>query len=1097
MSFETADPDTQSPDVYEFPVSPAQARLLMLERLSPGTAQYNAPVAFRVSGPFDPAAFAAALDLLVARHESLRTTFRMVGDQHVQLVAAAARGELTVLDVAGEAEADAAMAAEGRRRFDLERGPLLRCVVYRLPGSGHRLLLAMHHVICDSWSMPTLLDELAAGYRAALSGRPADLPAVTVQYPDYAVWQRQRLADGEYAEAIEHWRAALAGASLTPALPTDRPRPAVQTTAGRTEHVILPPQLRERLARAARAADTTQYTVMFAAFTVLLGRLSGRQDVVVGMPVSGRDHPDLQWLVGFVTNTLALRIDLSGAPAFAELLVRVRDQLHNAHRYQDAPFEAVVEAVASRRDPSHDPVVQVLFAYDDSDFAFDLAGARTERMPMTLHAAKLDLVMYSERWGADTAILFDYRSDLFDPATVRHWLRNLLALLDSLLEHPELPIDAANLLDDAQREQLRRWNSTAHPVPPGLVTDLVAERVAAAPQSIALVFQGTALSYGELLGRADRLARGLREAGVGPEVPVGVCLGRTPEMVVAALAVLRAGGVYLPLEAGLPRARVKHMLDDVGARLVLAGAHTAEQFEGLGVQVAVVAPWATDFVAAPPPVPVEERDGRPATLLNGAYIIYTSGSTGVPKGVLVEHRSLINVSVAQSTWLSLETADRVLQHFSLGFDGSVVDLFGTWSFGAALHIAGDDERLGEALYARLLADRITHAFLPPAAALTLPCPPDALPDLAMMALAGEPCPPELVRRWTTPRRQVVNAYGPTETAVVATTAVLRPGEPVVIGRQLPNYRAHVLDARLQPTPVGVTGEIYLAGRGVARGYLNRPGLTAERFSADPFGPAGTRMYRTGDLGKIDAEGRIHYLGRRDGQVKLRGFRIELGEIEAALAGHPQVAAAAVALRGRPGDPRLIGYVVPVDPADPPTYGELRSRLADRLPGFMIPDALVPLAELPTGGTGKTDRSKLPDPPSTRPDPEHKYVRPTTPTELRVAQIWSRVLGIDEIGRDENFFDLGGNSIRLLAVHAALREETGPAGADLALVDLFRFPNIGALAARLDQSRTPDRSNGSVGGAGAEARRHGDERRRRLADRTAAAARGTSTKGDTR
>jgi amino acid adenylation domain-containing protein len=1087
MPAETTGSDTQSPDLYEFPVSPAQARLLMLERLSPGTGQYNVPVAFRVSGPFDAAAFAAALDLAVGRHESLRTTFRTAGGEPVQIVASAAAAGLRVLDAASEADADAAVAAEGRRPFDLELGPLLRSVGYRLPDGSHRILLCMHHLICDGWSLRILLEELAADYRAARTGGSADLPDPAVQYPDYSVWQRRRLAEGEYTEAIDHWRRTLAGASLAPVLPTDRPRPAVQTTAGESEHLVLPPGVRERIARTARSADTTPYTVLLAAFAVLLSRLSGQEDIVVGTPVSGRDHPDLQRVVGFLTNTLALRIDLSGAPAFSELLTRVRDRLHGAHRNQDAPFESVVEEVTARRDPSHDPVVQILFAYDDAEFAFDLDGTRTERMPLTLRAAKVDLVFYTERRGADTAVLFDYRSDLLDRATVRHWLRSFLTVLDSLLEHPELPIGAADLLDDTQRHQiLREWNATAQPVPSCLVTDLVADQAAATPQATALVYDGTAVSYRELLVRADRLARGLREAGVGPETPVGVCLGRSAETAVAALAVLRAGGVYLPLDAGLPRARIKHMVEDAGARLILAGTRTAQQLEDLGVEISVVTDWATDFITRPAPVPAQDRDERPATPGNGAYIIYTSGSTGVPKGVLVEHRALINVTIAQSSLLRLTAQDRVLQHFSFGFDGSVLDLFGTWAFGAALHIAGDDERLGEALYARLRENRITYAFLPPVAAMTLPCPPGALPDLAVLTVAGEPCPAELVRRWATPRRRLVNAYGPTEAAIVSTIAILPPGEPVVIGRPLANYRVHVLDPRLRPTPVGVAGEVYLAGRGVARGYLNRPGLTAERFTADPFGPPGTRMYRTGDLAKVDAEGRIHFLGRTDGQVKLRGFRLELGEVEAALAGHPRVAAAAAALRGRPEDPVLVGYVVPADPADPPTHGELRGLLADRLPGYMVPGAFVLLAELPTSSAGKTDRVKLPDPPTARPDTLEQYVGPATPDEQRVARIWSRVLGIDRIGRRDNFFDLGGNSIRLLAVHSALQEDPG-AGGDLALVDLFRFPDVASLAARL--SRAPDQPDG------ASARRHGAERRRRLADRTAPGARGTSTKGD--
>ncbi|HEV2639876.1 MAG TPA: amino acid adenylation domain-containing protein [Actinocrinis sp.] len=1095
MPPESEGPGPENPDVYEFPASPAQSRLLMLERLSPATAQYNVPVAFRVSGPFDHAAFAAALDLVVARHESLRTTFRTVGDQEIQAVAAFAKAEVRVLDVSCEAEADDAVTAEARRPFDLEHGPLLRSVVYRLPDGSHRVLLAMHHLICDGWSLRILLEELAIGYRAALTGRPAGLPALAIQYPDYSAWQERRLADGEFAEAVEHWRRSLDGAPLTPILPTDRPRPAVQTSAAESERVVLPPDLHERLARTARSAGATQYTVMLAAFAVLLSRLSGRTDVVVGTPAAGRDHPDLQRVVGFLTTTLALRIDLSGPPTFAELLLRVRDRLSGAHQYQDAPFESVVEAVAGQRDPSHDPVVQVVFTYDDTEYPLDLHGAQTERLPLTLRAAKADLVMYTERWAADTVIQFDYRSDLFDPATVRHWLRNFLVLLDHLLDRPELPVDSAALLDDAQRRQmLRSWNSAAQTVPSGLVTDLIAEQAATRPDAVALVCDGTTLTYAELLARADRLADGLRAAGVGPEVPVGVCLGRTAEMVIAALAVLRAGGVYLALEVTLPQARLMHVLEDTGIRLILTGPQTAGRLPDLGVEVAEVADAATDFVNRPTSGSANPSAQRPTTPANAAYIIYTSGSTGVPKGVLVGHRSLMNATVAARDWQRLTPESRVLQQASYAFDISVLDVFATWIAGAALHIATDDERIGEALYARLREDRITHLFITPTAVMSLPCPPDALEDLTELAVGGEPSPDELVRRWTTARRRVVNAYGPAEAAVVSTTGLLVPDAPVVIGRPVPNYRVYILDSHLQPAPVGVAGEIYLSGEGLARGYVNRPGPTAERFVADPFGPPGTRMYRSGDLARYDAAGRIHYLGRTDGQVKLRGFRIELGEIETVLAGHPKVAAAAATVRGGATDPHLVGYLVPADPADPPQTAELRARLADRLPGYMVPDVFVQLAELPTNNSGKVDRSRLPDPPTARPDTGRRYVQPSTPAEVRVARIWAQVLGIDEIGRHDNFFDIGGNSLRLLAVHAALREEAGPGGEAIALVDLFRFPDVATLAARLDQAAAPPPA--------AAARRHGDERRRRLADRTAAARNGnptagTSKKGDIR
>ena len=1083
------------PEVYEFPASSAQSRLLMLERLRPGTAQYNVPLAFAVSGPFDATSFATALDRVVARHEALRTTLRIVGDEAVQTVAADPRVTPRIEDTPSEAAAAAALARDAALPFDLERGPLLRCAVYRLSTENHHVLLSLHHAVCDGWSLLLLVEELAAEYRAARTGVPADLPEPSLQFPDYSQWQRQRLATGKLARAIEYWRDSLADVPLAPALPTDRPRPPVQTTASANEQFILPGDLRERMSGYARSAGTTEYAVMFAAFNVLISRITGRTDVVVTTPVSGRDHPDLQRVVGPLTNTLALRTDLSGPVTFAALLGRVRGRLREVQLYQDAPFETVVDAVVSRRDPSHDALAEIGFTFDDSRFELDLGADLTvERRPVPLYSAKCDLMLYTEILSGDMRMLFDYRPNLFDAATIRHWIRSFLVLLDRLLAHPHQPVDSLDLLDHGQLAQvLGEWNGTPTGAPPGLTGDLIALQAAARPEATALVCGDTALTYRVLLERADRLARRLRAAGVGPETPVGVCLGRTVEAAVAALAVLRAGGVYLPLDPGLPAARLRWIIEDCDARLVLAGAETGwlpTALAHLGVEVPLLAPGATDFVAAPKPF--REPTDREATADNGAYLIFTSGSTGVPKGVLVEHRALANLVTGLWPRFGLTAHDRVLQHFSLAFDASLGDLFGAWAAGAELHLARDEERLGEALYARLAQSRITFSALPPAALMSLPCPPGALPELRTVGVGGEACPAELVRRWTTPHRRVHNGYGPTETAVIATNGPLTPDEQVTIGRPGPNVRAYVLDARLRPVPVGVVGELYLAGAGLARGYLRAPGRTAERFVADPFGPAGTRMYRSGDLAKFDAAGRLYCLGRTDGQVKLRGFRIELGEIEAALASHPRVAAAA-ALIG--GGPRLLGYAVPARPARPPAYAELREWLADRLPAYMIPEDVVIIEELPVSGVGKVDRDRLPEPPAKRPDPLRPYAGPATPTERRVAEIWSRVLEIDRIGRHDNFFDLGGNSSRLLAVHAALGEQARASGDGRAgppLVDLFRVPDVAALARRLDNA-----APGAAPAAdrvAAAARRHGDERRRRLADRAAAAKQGSKAIG---
>ncbi|WP_157756790.1 non-ribosomal peptide synthetase [Plantactinospora sp. KBS50] len=1087
---------------YEFPVSPAQASLLMLERVHAGSAQYHVPTAFAVRGRLDLDAFAHALDALVARHESLRTVFRTVDGAPRQVVAARARAELHVERDVPAAELAGRLRQAAQRPFDLARGPLLRCTVYAVPGDGYRILLTVHHLVCDGWSVQIMLRELAADYAARLAGGAVDDTAPPVQYPDFAAWQRDRLAAGDYAAAVAHWRDLLAGAPAVLALPTERPRPAVQTTAGGVERFALPTGVRRRLTALAHERGATPFAVLFAAFAAFLYRMAGQPDLVVGFPVSGRDHPDVQGMVGLLTNTLPLRVDVSGRPRFVDLVDRVRDRLRAAGPYQDVPFGAVVDAVAPRRQSSHDPVVQVVFGYDDDTvLELPLPGARVERIDLSLDVAKFDVLLHVERAGDGLVAQLNYRTDLFAAATLRRWAAGFRTLLDGLLDRPDAPVDAVDLLDPAARDRiLRDGAGPVTAVPDRPVTELIAERAATQPEATALVCGQTVLRYRELLARADALAAGLTAAGVGPEVPVGLCLSRSAEMAVAALAVLRAGGAYLPLDPRQPPGRLRGMLTGAGARLVLANAPTAERAGDLGVPVAVVAPAADGYLVPPPPAAavdparpggatdparqaaaVDPAAGTPAGLPavragNLAYLLHTSGSTGTPKGVAITHGALTNLATAVRRHFAVTAADRVLQYVAFSFDVAVSDLVFAWVGGAELHIAGEHERLGDALYDRLAAAGITYAFLPPSAAMSLPCPPGALPELRTLAIGGEACPAELVARWSTPGRTLIDAYGPSEDTVYASTAELSPDRPVRIGRPVANGGAYVLDERLRPVPAGVAGEIYLTGAGLARGYANRPALTAERFVADPFGPPGSRMYRTGDLGRYDADGLLDYLGRTDDQVKIRGFRVELGEIETVLAGHPDVASAAARVLGEADRQRLVGYLVAV-PGRAPEPGELRRWLADRLPGYMVPESLVRLDRLPTGRTGKVDRSRLPAPPTDRPDLGPGYAAPDTATQRRLVDLWSRVLGIDGIGVHDNFFELGGNSLRLLTVLTGLREQ---GDRDLGMVDLLRYPTVAALASRLDAAGVPDPAPADR----AAARRRGQDRRARLAARAA-------------
>jgi amino acid adenylation domain-containing protein len=1073
------------PAADEFPVSDAQGRLLVLDRMYPASTQYHVPAAFAVHGPLDVPALAGAVQELVGRHEALRTVFAVRDGRQVQVVSPQGHAEVRVRDGESAATVLAAMTADAARPFDLARGPLLRCGIYPVARDQHYIVLVAHHVVCDGWSLDIMLGELAELYRAAADGG-AGLPAPAgIQYPDYAAWQQQRLASGSYAPAVAYWARLLSGAPPVLALPASRPRPAVQSPAGGTVWAAFPAGTRRRVAELAAERRTTPFAVLFAACGAFLARLSGQQDLVVGIPVSGRDHPDVQGVVGMLADTVALRTDLSGDPAFGELLRRVHDRLDESRPYQDVPFSAVIDAVAPDRELSRDPVVQVVFGYyyDDGELALGLAPARVERVDLDLGGAKFDLVIYVERRGEELAASFTYRSEVFSRATIAHWADSFAVLLGSLLDQPGLPIAQAGALTAGQRRLiLDDWNR--HPGQAGaggrLVPDLVAERAAERPAATALACGATVLTYGELLAAADRLAGRLRAAGIGPGIPVGLCLPRSAGMAIAALAVLRAGGAYIPLDAGQPPARLASMVRGAGARLVIAAAPTAALVSGTGVPAALLTPDGTAFAVPPGRVgqqaPASARPG-PA---DAAYILFTSGSTGEPKGVVVEHRALANLAVAVGRRLFVTPGDRLLQYVSFGFDVAVSDLFSAWTAGAELHIAAEDERLGQALYDRLAKSRISYVFLPPSAAMTLPCPPGSLPGLRTLVLGGEAVPPELVRRWSAPGRRVVNGYGPSEAAVYATTAELTAGEPVVIGRPVPGARCYVLDRRLRPVPVGVTGEIYLAGAGLARGYAGRPDLTAERFLADPAGLPGTRMYRTGDLGRYSPDGVLSYHGRTDTQVKLRGFRVELAEIETVLAQHPGVTLAVATVRGTGEQQRLTGHVTGRDGAPPPGQAELRDWAAARLPSYMVPEIIVCAERLPLNRSGKVDRARLPEPPARHPELAPSYRAPVTPTERAVAGIWAGVLELDRPGSQDNFFDLGGNSIRLVSVLTELQRQFGPA-VPVTITDLFRYPSIAALAAHID---------GTAGDGGPAARQRGRDRRQRAASLAAARRRTT-------
>ncbi|GAA1979887.1 non-ribosomal peptide synthase/polyketide synthase [Kitasatospora viridis] len=988
------------------PMSHAQQRLWFLAEFAPDSAEYTTALALRLRGALDPAALAAALSAVVARHEALRTTF----DEDRQTVHPPRPVPLPLTEL-DEEQLAAELAADRERPFDLRRGPLLRARLLRLAADEHVLALTLHHIVTDGWSTSVLTAELAHHYRAALDPRTPALPPLPIQYADYAHHQR---AAGEDETQLAHWRERLAG--LAPLeLPTDRPRPPIRTGRGASTRLVLPPQTARRLARIGRDRGATLFTTLVAAAQAYLSRLTGDQDVAVGTVVSGRDRAETRDLIGFFVNTLVLRAQADPAQAFPDFLDLVRHTVLDALAAQDVPFERVVDELQPVRNPGRTPLFQVMVVLQNTPAAgLDLPGLTVADLEPELQHSAFDLTLeFAETDTGALHGLLTYSTDLFEAATAERMAAQLAALLTALAEDPDRRLGELPLARDQELKALLEQSAgTARPVREATLAELFERQAARTPDAPALS-EGP-VSYAELDRAANRLAHRLIERGVGPETLVALVLPRGAAAVLAQLAVSKAGGAFLPVDPDYPEERRAFLLRDSAAAVVL------DDPEAL---------WTAD---GPDTAPAAPRDtGHPA------YVIYTSGSTGTPKGVVVTHRGLAAFAAAAAEQYAALPGDRVLQFASPSFDASVLELCTALLTGATLVTGEPGPLVGERLAEALAERRITHALIPPAVLATAPAgTAAALPDLRTLIVGAEACPADLVEQWA-PGRRMINSYGPTEATVVASwTGPLTPAPAAPpIGRPAAATRVHLLDRALRPVPAGVVGELYLGGPGLARGYLARPGLTAQRFVADPHGAPGDRLYRTGDLARRDADGQLRYAGRADDQIKLRGFRIEPGEIEAALRRAPQVADAAVAVRGEPA--RLVGYLVPAGDLD---TAALRSRLTGELPPHLVPAVLVPLAALPLTPNGKTDRRALPDP-----DPAAlatgPVTEPRTDTERRIAAIWADVLGVPVVGAHDNFFHLGGDSVLSMQVVSRLRRD----GLHLTTRDLFTHQTVAELA----------------------------------------------------
>ncbi len=1063
-------------DTDTFPLSFAQERQWFLDQLDPGTPAYNIPTAVPMTGRRDAAILERCFNAVVQRHEALRTTFRLVGGEPVQTVAAELYLPLPVVDLSALPEArrqplaGRLVTSEMKHSFDLSRGPLLRTTLVRLGPEEHMLAVVMHHIVSDGWSINVLVREVTALYQAFAAGTEARLPALEVQYPDYALWQREWLGGSVLNDRLGYWREQLAGCPPLLPLPTDRPRPAVQSFRGASLGLRFPAELTAALKAAGRRLGTTLFTFELAALGALLYRITGQRDLCVGTFTANRDRVAVENLIGFFVNTLVLRTDLGGVegapdPTFQDLLRQAQDVTLGAFTHQEVPFEMLLKELDPERDPSHTPLFQVMLTLQPA--GADVAeleqavAAGGSRVPKPVRS-NFDFTLWTHEHGSGILVVqLDYSTDLFDTTTMCRFLDQMRSVLAAAAAAPELRLSELPLISAAERHQLlREWNDTAaaaaRPAAAGErpVHELfaaAARRRAGAP---AVVAAEGSLTYGELDRRADRLAARLQELGVGPEVAVGLLLERSPEMVVAMLAVLKAGGAYLPLDPAYPAERLRFMLRDAAAPVLLT-------HRGLGADLPAASLRRLDLDD-------EEQQltgGVPRTVVRAeqpAYVIYTSGSTGEPKGVVVRHGALASYVAGAVEAYGLSAADRVLQFASISFDISVEEIFPTLACGAALHLR--DEAMGEAVEAlveRSAAWGITVINLPTAfwhewaAALTEATLPP--PSTRLVIIGGEAARAEPLAAW---RRQVgegvrlFNTYGPTEGTIVSTRwelpAAAQTPREVPIGRPVAGVRTVLLDRGLRPVPIGARGELCLGGAGLARGYLGRPAITAERFVPDPQGDGG-RLYRTGDLARAGGDGQLTFLGRGDQQVKLRGFRIELGEIEGALEGHPAVREAAVlVVRGQ----RLTGWIVPAEavPEETDLAADLRGFLAERLPTYMVPVSFAVLERLPTTPGGKVDRAALarsaPVPAGTG-----GGAAPSGEVEEKLAAIWCELLEVEQVGLSDNFFDLGGHSLLLVRLRGRLRETFGR---DVPTLDLFRHPTIGELARafRADPEEAP-------------------------------------------
>lgn len=1022
------------------PLSFGQRRLWFLDQLEPGSSFYNVALKWRLRGELDVEALEAALREISARHEVLRTVYGVTDGEPVQLILPAGSVPVAVTDLSGEPEARVKswVAEESNRSFDLARGPVFRASLATLSEQEHVLVLNTHHIATDGWSFGVLRGELSALYEAFSAGEPNPLPALPLQYADYAVWQRRTLAGESLERQLSYWREQLKGAPASIELPTDKARPAVQTYRGSSRTRLIPVELVERLKTLSREQSATLYMTLLAGFNVLLSRYSGQTDIVVGSAIAGRTHRDTERLVGLFVNSLALRTDLSGDPGFVELLKRVRAVTVGAYSHQDVPFERLVEELNPVRDSSRSPLYQVMLVLQNLPAQqARMSGIEISGFGSASETSQMDLLLNLVEGERGITATIIYNTDLYEAGTIERMLGHYEHVLASVAQNPSLRVTEVPLLTAAELLELTSGvNRNAAPYPEDkTLHELISAHAVATPGATAVLFADERLTYGELEQRSNRLARHLAGLGIQRGDRVGVYLERSLDLMISLIAVQKTGAAYVPLDPHYPAKRVESILEDAGVKTLLTVSSLQEKLPAnaglpvlLDTEAAKIASHSSDSFASP---------AEPDDLV---YIIFTSGSTGRPKGVEIRHRSVVNLMASMQALLAMTDKDVFPALASVGFDMSVPELYlplatgGTLALGEA-HLAGNGEEL--ARFLRRHSATIVHAT-PTTWMLLL--------DAGFTAqglkrcIGAEPLPQRVFERLmeAAPGTPLSNFYGPTETTVWSTVQRFTSAtEPVTVGRALANQQVYVLDPAGNVCPVGVPGEITIAGTGVARGYCDRPDLTAEKFIPNPFG-AGL-MYRTSDVGRWTKNGTIEHLGRADHQVKLRGFRIELGEIEAVLTTVPGIReAVAVAREDTPGDKRLVAYLVSDQPID---GSVLRARLKESLPDYMVPSAFVELDRMPLTPNGKVDRLHLPAPLGDT-QQDHQGHEPRTYMETLLAEIWKDILRVQYVNTRDDFFELGGHSLLAAAMINKLSETLGYR---VRLSALFEAPTLGALA----------------------------------------------------